>query len=86
MASGTTAAAMGLLRKGWAEAERVARRAETARLRAMTPAQGIEELLHLASIARALAAGDAAAPEEEPGHLRTLMAVSAILRRGSGCR
>lgn len=81
MARNPTASARGLLEKGWADAERVARKAETARLAVTTPSAGIEELLHLASIARALAPPEAA-PDDDPEHLEALIAASALLRRG----
>lgn len=67
------AAAAGLLAKGWSAAQRVALDADTTRLRALSPGDGIREFLALAELAQQLA--PAASGQED--HLAALVRVAA---------
>lgn len=73
----TAPAAAGLAAKGWAAAERVAVAADDARLRRMSPSDGIREFLALAGLAAGLAP-----PATDDEHLAALIAVAAAFRRG----
>lgn len=70
-------AAAGLVTKGWSVARQLALEADTARLRAMSPGEGICEFLALAELAQRLAPAGCGADD----HLAALIAVARLFHR-----
>ena len=74
MVADSVPAAAGLVTKGWSVARQLTLGADTVRLRAMSPGEGVCEFLVLAELAQRLAPADCGADD----HLAALIAVARV--------